>query len=151
LVLVLLADYTTKKLADAYLRPERVPHDMVGSVVRLTLAHNPRAAMGLHLGPYTGIVIPVIVLLAILLLARLYRTTPLNARLRAAALGLVIGGALGNLGDRLVSRGGVTDFIDIGVGDWRFYTFNVADVAVFCGALLLLRALDTGERTPPRT
>ena len=55
----------------------------------------------------------------------------------AAALGLISGGALGNLLDRLRSARGVVDFIDIGVGGWRFWTFNLADVGVTCGAVLL--------------
>jgi signal peptidase II len=142
-VTVLLTDCTTKELAEAYLQPEHVPHAVVGDVVRLTLAHNPYAAMGLGLGPYSRVAISLFVVGAIVLLARLYRQTPPGSRLQAAALGLIMGGALGNLTTRIVSRAGVTDFIDIGVGDWRFYTFNVADIGVFCGALLLLRAMGT--------
>jgi signal peptidase II len=53
------------------------------------------------------------------------------------ALALVTGGAVGNLLDRLRSPRGVVDFIDIGVGDIRFWTFNVADVGVSIGAVLL--------------
>ena len=58
-----------------------------------------------------------------------------------AALGLIIGGALGNLTDRLRSPRGVVDFIDMGLGDYRFWTFNVADVGVTAGAALLLYLL----------
>ena len=47
------------------------------------------------------------------------------------------GGALGNLLDRIRSPRGVVDFIDLGIGDARFYTFNVADVGVTLGAILL--------------
>jgi signal peptidase II len=146
LAVVLLTDCTTKELADTYLLPEHVPHDVIGSVVRLTLAHNPYAGMGLGACPYSRVVISIIVALALMMLVRLYRATPPTGRLRAAALGLVIGGALGNLGSRLTSHAGVTDFIDIGVAGWRFFTFNVADVGVFCGVLLLLRALRPAEQ-----
>jgi signal peptidase II len=52
-------------------------------------------------------------------------------------LGLAWGGAAGNLIDRIRERLGVVDFIDIGVGTVRFWTFNVADSAVTIGALLL--------------
>ena len=52
------------------------------------------------------------------------------------ALGLLLGGALGNLIDRL-RLGYVVDFVDIGIGGLRFYTFNVADMAI-SGAVLLL-------------
>jgi signal peptidase II len=71
----------------------------------------------------------------------LYRRTLPDARLRAAALALVAGGALGNLLDRLRSPLGVVDFIDVGIGDARFWTFNVADVGVTVGAVLLATVL----------
>jgi len=71
----------------------------------------------------------------------LYRRTPPDARLRAAALALVAGGALGNLLDRLRSPLGVIDFIDVGIGDSRFWIFNVADIGVTVGALLLALVL----------
>ena len=148
LAVALLTDCTTKELADLYLQPENVPHDVIGSVVRLTLAHNPYAGMSLNFGAYSRVVISCVVVLCVVLLARLYRATPAAGRLRAAALGLVIAGALGNLGSRLISREGVTDFIDLGWGQWRFFTFNVADISVFFGALMLLRALDSPERPP---
>ena len=61
--------------------------------------------------------------------------------MQAAALALVAGGAIGNVLDRFRTPGGtyrgVVDFIDIGVGGWRFWTFNLADVGVTCGAILL--------------
>jgi len=57
--------------------------------------------------------------------------------LMSVALGLLLGGALGNMIDRF-RLGYVTDWVDIGIGDWRFYTFNVADSAVTVAVLLLL-------------
>jgi signal peptidase II len=53
------------------------------------------------------------------------------------ALALVAGGALGNLLDRLRSARGVVDFIDIGVGSYRLWTFNIADLGVTAGGVLL--------------
>jgi signal peptidase II len=53
------------------------------------------------------------------------------------ALGLLLGGALGNLIDRL-QYGSVIDFIDMGIGAWRFYTYNVADAAITTAIVLLL-------------
>ena len=58
-------------------------------------------------------------------------------RIRVLALALVCGGALGNLVDRVKSGRGVVDFIDVGIGAMRWPTFNVADMAVSCGAVLL--------------
>ena len=53
------------------------------------------------------------------------------------ALGLLLGGAIGNLIDRL-RYGYVVDFVDMGIGQWRFYTFNVADAAITTAIVLLL-------------
>jgi signal peptidase II len=64
----------------------------------------------------------------------------------AVALGFVVAGACGNLLDRLRRPRGVVDFIDIGFGDVRFWTFNLADVAVFCGAVLLAHLLIRRDR-----
>lgn len=56
-------------------------------------------------------------------------------------LALVASGALGNLLDRVRSPRGVVDFIDVGVGSWRFWTFNLADAAIVAGGVLLVSAL----------
>lgn len=65
------------------------------------------------------------------------RKHPHEQRLIAAALSLIMGGALGNVIDR-VTRGHVVDFIDFYVGRWHFAAFNVADIAISCGAGLLI-------------
>ena len=72
-------------------------------------------------------------------LLRLMITAP--TRTEALAAGLIIGGALGNVVDRL-RFGAVTDFLDVYAGTWHWPAFNLADVAVVCGAtLLILRPL----------
>lgn len=60
-----------------------------------------------------------------------------NGRLLALALGLLIGGALGNVVDRLI-YGAVVDFVLLHWGEWRWYVFNVADAAIVAGVALLL-------------
>ena len=60
-----------------------------------------------------------------------------DSRLTASALGLVVGGALGNLLDRL-RQGAVTDFLDFYIGSYHWPAFNLADVAIVCGGGLLL-------------
>ena len=55
----------------------------------------------------------------------------------SVALGLLLGGALGNMTDRL-RLGYVVDFVDAGIGNLRWYTFNVADAAISCAILMLL-------------
>ena len=114
--LVTVFDYVTKVMAVNNLQPRHIPHEVFGNVVRFTLAYNPGAAFGMHLGP-ASVGVPV-----------------------------VIGGAIGNLLDRIRQREGVVDFIDIGIGDVRFWTFNVADSAVTVGAICLIIALWQEER-----
>lgn len=134
-------DFVTKALAVEHLVPRHMPHRIIGDVVRFTLAYNPGAAFGMHLGPgsrwiFAGLSI---VIVAVLLQA----TADLTRTSRLAAFGVpvIVGGAIGNLLDRIRLREGVVDFIDIGVGTWRFWTFNVADTAVTIGAVCLVLAL----------
>jgi signal peptidase II len=140
----------TKLLAERYLVPRHVPHPVIGDVVRFTLAYNPGAAFSMSLGPYSRWIFGAFAIIALVVLWRLYRMTGAGARagdrLRVVALGLAFGGAAGNLLDRLRSNLGVVDFIDIGVGDVRFWTFNVADSAVTIGALVLAWSLSREER-----
>ena len=68
-------------------------------------------------------------------------TATAGDRFRQLALGLVAGGAAGNLVDRIRSPRGVVDFLDIGLGTLRWPTFNVADIAVSCGAVALAISL----------
>jgi signal peptidase II len=74
---------------------------------------------------------------ALFILGRLYRATRDGDLVRALAIALVCAGAVGNLIDRIRSPLGVVDFIDVGIGDTRWPTFNVADMAVSIGAFLL--------------
>ena len=134
---VVAADVVTKWLAVKFLSPPHVPHRVIGDAVRLTLAYNPGAAFSMHLGPYSRYIFGSFALVALLVLWNLYRRAHPTERLLSFALGLAWGGAAGNLIDRIRSRRGVVDFIDIGVESWRFWTFNVADSAVTVGAVLL--------------
>ena len=156
LFLLVLADCTTKRLAEQHLVPEHVPHPVVGDVVRFTLAYNRGAAFSVSLGEHSRIGFSLLAVGVLGVLASIYRTTPPKDRIQATALALVAGGAIGNVMDRFRTPGGtyrgVVDFIDIGVGGWRFYTFNLADVGVTCGAILLaLRLLRRGGANAPPT
>ena len=136
LTVLLLTDCATKELAEQHL-VTWVPHEVVGPYLRFTLAYNPGAALSFGAGPYSRIIFSVTAIFAVALLASMYRRTQPTASATVVALALVIGGATGNLLDRLRSARGVVDFIDLGVGSWRFWTFNVADVGVSIGAVLL--------------
>jgi signal peptidase II len=93
--------------------------------------------MGLSLGGYSRVGFTVTAAVVLVILGVVYAKTPSAAKGSAIALALIAAGALGNLTDRLTSSMGVVDFIDVGIGDARFYTFNIADSAITCGALLL--------------
>lgn len=141
---VLLTDCATKRAAELHLLPAHVPHEFLGEVVRLTLAYNPGAAMSLSLGVHSRLGFSVLALGALLVMGYLYRRTAPGDRSASAGLALIAAGALGNLIDRLRSPRGVVDFIDVGLGGWRFWTFNVADVAITLGAIVLVFALHRG-------
>lgn len=84
--------------------------------------------------------------MALAILARLYRSTRAGDDTRIVALALVCSGALGNLFDRVRSVFGVVDFIDVGISDTRWPTFNVADMAVSVGAAVLAWVLWQEDR-----
>lgn len=135
---VVLVDVVTKAWAVYTLVPQRIPREVIGEYVRFTLVYNPGAAFGLHLGDYSRWIFTALTIGALYILSRLYRTTRPGDWPRTLALALVCAGAIGNLIDRLRSPLGVVDFIDIGVSqDLRWWTFNVADMAVSTGAFML--------------
>ena len=71
----------------------------------------------------------------------------METRLQTAAYGAIIGGALGNVADRL-RFGAVTDFLDVYVGTWHWPAFNLADVAVVGGVIALLMSEFLASRKP---
>ncbi len=136
LLLVTLVDIVTKRWAEAALALH-VPEEVIGHWVRWTLTYNTGAAMNLSVGGSSRIVFSVIAIVMIAYLFSLYRASDRSARATPAALALITAGAFGNLLDRLRHTKGVVDFIDVGTADWRFWTFNVADMGVTIGAVLL--------------
>lgn len=139
IVVVAVLDVVTKALAvrEGSLLPQGMPREVFGHAIRFRLVYNPGAAFGLHLGPQSRWIFTILTIVALMILGRLYRATVRGDRPRVLALALVCAGAIGNLLDRLRSGLGVVDFIDVGIGDARWPTFNVADMAVSCGAILL--------------
>jgi signal peptidase II len=134
---IVLADVVTKRLAVDHLSPPYVPHDVIGEFLRFTLAFNSAGAMSLSLGPSSRWWFVLLSIGTLFVLAYMYRQTAPDDRLQLTALALICGGALGNLLDRLRSARGVVDFIDIGIGTHRFWTFNIADVGVTFGTAAL--------------
>jgi signal peptidase II len=150
LAIVAALDMVTKGVAERALAPHRFPHDVLGNWVRLTLVYNPGAAFGLNLGAQSRWIFTALTLVALVILGRLYRATARGDVPRTLALALVCAGAVGNLLDRLRSEMGVVDFLDVGIGDARWPTFNVADMAVSVGAVLLAWVLWQEDRAAMR-
>jgi signal peptidase II len=138
---IVVSDVLTKWVAVRALSPVYTSREVFGDWFRFTLVYNTGAAFGLHVGPYSRWVFLILSIVALYVLGRLYVTTGAGQRLRAFSIALVCGGALGNLIDRVRHEMGVVDFIDMGVGGWRWPTVNIADVAVSTGAFLLAWAL----------
>ena len=136
LLTLLLADCATKELAEAHLTPA-VPLSVWGDALQFTLVYNPGAAFGIALGEYNRLVFTGLALIIIGLLLWLAIRSPNASKARLWGIGITIGGAAGNLIDRLRSHRGVVDFIDVGLGDTRFWIFNLADVGVTVGAILV--------------
>lgn len=137
---VLVVDIATKLVVQRTFRLAQQV-ELLGDWVRLTYIYNPGAAFGIYLGEYSRIIFLVLSLVALGALLAMYWVTPARDRVRLAAIALVCGGAVGNLIDRVRSPRGVVDFMDIGIGTTRWPVFNVADVAVTTGAILLALSL----------
>jgi signal peptidase II len=149
---VVVLDATTKLIAEAFLLRTTGIH-VLGEWFQLRLVYNQGAAFGLHVGPYSRWIFFGIAALAIVILYRMSRQAVAGDWFRQLALGLVAGGAAGNLIDRVRSARGVVDFLDVGIGTLRWPTFNVADIAVSMGAVALAVSLwrEDARRTQPES
>ena len=143
---IVVADIVTKMIALNTLPPFS-PQSVIGETLRLTLVRNKGAAFGLSLGDYSRYIFMALTVGALIILWRLYQSTREGDTPRTLAIALVCAGAIGNLIDRVRWSEGVVDFIDIGFRDLRWPTFNVADMAVSTGAILLAYVLWGEERS----
>ena len=149
---ILLADQIVKVLVRSRL-------DLFESVVvipgflNLTRVHNTGAAFGLMNTvdfPYKTLVVALIATAALSGLALYAATLDPGQRLSRLGLAFIIGGAAGNLVDRL-AYGYVLDFVDAYYGSWHFWAFNVADAAITVGvALMILDILGVGQHRVSR-
>jgi signal peptidase II len=146
--LVLIVDFWTKSWALSELQGQ-ASRELFGGLVPLTFALNRGAAFGLldtQSFDSRWFFVPVTII-ALVLIGALYRQAEPNDRLRLVSLSFVVAGALGNLWDRVRWNRGVVDFIgpvDLVVYD--FPIFNVADIAISCGAVLLAISFFQEER-----
>lgn len=134
-VVVLLVDQLTKTWVRSTMTLNETIR-VVGDVIRLTYIHNEGAAFGLSIGPYSSQVFLVLAAVASVLVLYLLLSAPREERMQRVALALILGGALGNIIDR-VRWSMVVDFIQVGVAGHFWPIFNVADSAVTVGAVLL--------------
>ncbi len=160
---VLVLDQATKILAHAYL-PDRGMVEIVPGIFNLWYSRNPGGLFGYFrdwADPWRTLLLTLLPMAAIVMIGRFLVRSPNEGRSTLLGLGLILGGATGNLIDRL-TRGDVVDFLDVYVshqaladqlvswfGTAHWPTFNVADSAIVVGAaLLLLSLLRPQLRTP---
>ena len=135
--LVLLLDQATKAAIDSALKVgDRVP--VIGDLVVLWHVRNEGAAFSLFQGGQVFFLI--VTVLAFAMLIYFQRAFRGRGVALYVVLGLILGGTLGNLIDRL-RLGYVTDFISVGIGNLRWPTWNVADASIVVGILALVAYL----------
>ena len=132
---VLALDQATKYLVRHNLDPH-YPQQVLGNFFRLTYVENSGIAFGINVGAALPIFTILSMLAITMIVYYLYRERRNHLAVRVS-LALILGGAVGNLIDRLFF-GRVVDFLDFGLGVYRFFVFNVADSAVTIGVTLFL-------------
>jgi signal peptidase II len=150
-VCIYVLDVVSKSIVVATLRDQH-PVRLLGGAIYLVLTRNSGAAFSVGTGATVVLTVVAVVVVVVILRAarRLYSTS------WAVALGLVLGGALGNLTDRVLrapggGRGHVVDWISLFADDGHVWPiFNLADSAIVCGAILAaitaLRGIDLDGR-----
>ena len=143
---VLIVDQLTKALVRQLL-PLHESVSVIPSLLDLTHVRNTGAAFGLLNTvdfPFKSLVIPLIASAALVAVGLYSASLGHHQRLARIGLALIIGGAAGNLIDR-VWMGSVVDFVDVYWGSWHFWAFNVADSAITIGvAIMILDMIGSG-------
>src|SRR5207237_9429212 len=142
-VFVFALDRVTKILVETSL-PVGGSVDVVGQWVRISHVTNSGAAFGLL--PERTTLLSILAVGAVCAIVFYYRRLAADSRLIAATLGMQLGGAIGNLVDR-IGQGYVVDFVDVGLpGGPRFWSFNVADSSIVVGIIAVTLLLWWQER-----
>ena len=141
---VVVFDQATKALVTSALQPGE-SRPILGDLLRIVFSQNSGALFGLF---KDNAVMFGIVSLGVIALIVAYHGRAGGSTFMTVTLGLLLGGAIGNMLDRL-RLGYVVDFVDGGIGSLRWYTFNVADAAIsFAIVLLIVAALRPGLVEP---
>jgi signal peptidase II len=146
---VLVLDQASKALMTSWLAP-RGRVEVIPGLFDLTYVLNTGAVFGLFRsldGAWRGLILTLVPLAAMALVLALAARTPAHRLAPLSALGLILGGAVGNLLDRL-RLGAVVDFLDIYIGRHHWPAFNVADSAICIGVGVLL--IEMWRPPPPR-
>lgn len=136
---VTVLDQASKNLIEVNVRlGESI--SIIDNFFNLTRVHNRGAAFGLFSAipdPWRGIVLSVTSTIALVFVAFLLTKDFRHNQSAHAALGMIVGGGIGNAVDR-VQQGAVVDFLDFYLGSYHWPAFNVADSAIFVGVAILL-------------
>jgi lipoprotein signal peptidase len=135
-MLVAVGDWLTKAVAARMVGAEPV---VLNDGLRFAVVHNAGTAFGLSAGTYTWQLNLALTLAAILLMVPVARDLARIDDAAPRALGLIVGGAVGNLASLLISPPGVVDFISVSIGAHSELVLNVADLAAYIGLAMLLR------------
>jgi signal peptidase II len=133
--LILVLDQLSKAWLVSFLAPGRSV-DVIGDWIRLVHSQNNGGLFGILRNQALPFGLVSLVVVAVIVV---YHARAGRSRYLSITLGLLLGGALGNLTDRL-RLGYVVDFVDAGIGGLRWYTFNVADAGISFAILLLIAA-----------
>lgn len=142
---VVVVDQLSKAWLTGILEPGQ-RQEVLGDLLRIVHGQNSGALFGLFQDQ--ALLFGLVSLVVIGLIVG-YHASAGRQPLLSVALGLLLGGAIGNMLDRF-RLGYVVDWVDIGLGDLRFYTFNVADSAITGAILLLILLALVGERLQRR-
>ncbi len=155
--LVIVADQISKAWVVANFKPvtamlaqpgtDGAPTEVIGNWVRIAISHNDGGIFGLLGSSAFLLGLASIVVIAFIVVYQA-RQGLISHPILTVALGLLLGGAIGNLIDRL-RLSYVIDWVDMGIKDWRFYTFNVADSAISTAIVLLIGISLLGDRLAP--
>jgi lipoprotein signal peptidase len=135
--LVALGDLMTKQVALLWIGA--LDSHATGAAIRFGVVHNDKGAFGLTAGSYTFEVSLALTLAAIVLIIPVARDLARIDERAPIALGMIAGGAIGNLVSLLLSPAGVVDFIAIQGSDGAGLVLNVADIGAYAGVALLMR------------
>ncbi len=142
-----LIDQISKILIVNFLTPFDPPVNVIRSLLRFKLTYNPYGVFSISLGP--NILYYIFSIIGIFIL--IYIGLSLKDKTSVVVFGIIIGGALGNIFDRL-RLDYVIDFIDMGIGNLRWFTYNFADACITIGAIfLLMRGLFSKKKKDTET